>query len=57
LLQVLKRPVELDDLAEALAKRHTEVGSRRLRRLDTVYKTLAAAAALPDQAAQVAPAA
>lgn len=50
--QVANRPDSLDDLAEELAARHTEVGRRRLRRLDTVYKMLAAAAAKPDQAAQ-----
>ena len=50
--QVVNRPDSLDDLAEELAARHTEVGRRRLRRLDTVYKMLAAAASKPDQAAQ-----
>ena len=48
----MKRPASLEELAEALAERHTEVGRRRLSRLDTVYKMLATAAAKPDQPTQ-----
>jgi hypothetical protein len=49
---VLRRPGDLAALAEQLAQRHARVGGCRTRRLDTAYRTLASAAALPDQAAR-----
>ena len=50
--QVLKQAESMDELAAELAARHTEVGRRRLHRLDTLYRMLSDAAAQPDQAAQ-----
>jgi hypothetical protein len=49
---VIKSPGRLTELAKELAKRHSRVGLCRLRRLDNAYRTMSAAAALSDQAAQ-----